>query len=194
MTDDLPDYSALEPPAEKPAAEYSHHERRAEILRLLIKRGSPNAVNQSRLADRYDVHDSTISRDMNRLRESVNDHLGKSAKFTTRTLYQHVVEELLEEDDWRATKAAWDVAIEWNEWLQDVGEQHREPDRVEADVRSRATEVQYRVVRGDPDADAVAEEGDELATVEGSQDYDDLGFTAAPGGEVDVEAVEEVEK
>jgi hypothetical protein len=187
MADNLPDYSALEPPAEKPPAEYSHHERRAEILRRLVDAGSPAAVNQSDLADRYDVHDSTVSRDMDRLRESVNHHLGKSAKFTTRTLYQHVVDELLEEDDWRATKAAWDVAIEWNEWLQEIGEQHKEPDRVEADVRSRATEVQYRVVRGDGDSVDASETGDTR------DDYEELGFTAAPGGAVDVEPVSEVD-
>lgn len=184
MTDDLPDYSAVNPPDDAPPADYSHHERRAEILQVLIEAGSPSAVNQSRLADRYDVHDSTISRDMDRLRESVTDHLGTEAKFTTRTLYQHVVDELLEEDDWKATKAAWDVAMDWNEWLGDVGEQHREPDRVEADVRQRSSEVQYRVVR---------EESPELpADDSGGVDYDAIGFTAAPGGDVDVEAVEEV--
>jgi predicted ArsR family transcriptional regulator len=192
MSSDLPDYSALEPPAGTDPTDYTHHERRAEILRLITKAGTPTAINQSDLADRYGVHDSTISRDMDRLRESVNDHLGTSAKFTTRTLYQHVVEELLDEKDWKATKAAWDVAMDWNDWLQEVGEQHREPDRLEADVRSRTTEVQYRVVRGDPEADVDGDTPDSATTTD-TAGYEDLGFTAAPSGEVDVEAVEEVD-
>lgn len=191
MTENLPNYAAMEPPDETPVDEYTTHERRAEILQLIREAGSPFAITQARLAERYDVHESTISRDMTRLRESIDDHLGNDAKLLTRTLLEKTVRELHREGEW---KAAWDVVMDWNDWLADVGEQHREPDRVEADVRSRATEVQYRVVRGDPDADAVAEEGDELATAEDSPDYDGLGFTAAPGGEVDVEAVEEVEK
>lgn len=183
MTEDLPDYSTVEPPADKPPEEYNHHERRGEILRLAIRAGSPTALTQAQLAKRYDVHPSTISRDMDRLRESIAGHLGTDAKFTTRTLYQHVVEELLEADDWRATKAAWDVAMEWNEWLGELGEQHREPDRIEAFSR-HSREVQYRVVREEP-ADLPTDDADGV-------DYAALGFTAAPGGEVDVEAVEEV--
>lgn len=174
MNDDTPDYSALEPPDRKAPEDYTHHERRAAILRRLVEVGSPTGVTQARLAERYAVHESTISRDMDRLRVSVGEHLGTEAKFTTRTLYYHVVEELLDADDWKATKAAWDVAMDWNEWLAEIGEQRREPDRSEVDVdmRSRAVDVEYTVVR---------EGDDELpTTADGSPDHTALGFTAAP--------------
>jgi DNA-binding Lrp family transcriptional regulator len=183
MTDNLPNYAAMEPPEDTPVDQYSTHERRAEILHRIKEAGSPFAITQVRLAERYGVHESTISRDMDRLRESIDDHLGNDAKLLTRTLLEKTVQELQAEGEW---KAAWDVVMDWNEWLADLGEQHREPDRVEADVRQRTSEVQYRVVREEPDDVPVGGEN-------GGVDYAALGFTAAPGGEVDVEAVDAIE-
>ena len=87
MTENLPNYATTEPPEGKPTEEYTTHERRAEILQLLTETGSPFAIKQVRLAERYDVAESTISRDMDRLRESVAGHLGDDAKLTTRTLF-----------------------------------------------------------------------------------------------------------
>jgi len=181
MTDNLPNYAAMEPPDSTPATEYSTHQRRADILRRIREAGSPFAITQSRLADRYDVHESTISRDMNRLRESIDDHLGNDAKLLTRTLLEKTVRELQAEGEW---KAAWDVVMDWNDWLAAVGEQERAPDRaeVDVDVDARTTEVAYTIVREEPDLPI-----DEA----GGVDYGDLGFTQGPGGEVPVEAVEE---
>lgn len=179
MTEEQPDYTRAQPPEEKPPSEYSTQERRADILQTIIEEaGSPSAVNQRDLAQKYDVHESTVSRDMDRLRESINEHLGTDAKFTTRTLYQHVVRDLLSEDDWRATKAAWDVAQEWNEWLAEIGEQHREPQRSEIDVDMRSQKTAYEIVRD--------EEGDPLPRTEvGEIDHEELGFTSGP---VDIES------
>jgi len=74
--------------------------------------------------------------------------------------------------------------MDWNEWLQDIGEQHREPDRLEADVHQRSSEVQYRVVR---------EESAELPTDDGDGvDFEALGFAEGPAG-VDVDAVDNLE-
>ena len=187
MTEKEPDYTNIDPPDGKPPKDFTAHERRADILQTIIELGEPSAVNQRELAERYDVHESTVSRDMDRLRESITEHLGTDAKFTTRTLYQHVVRELLAEDDWRATKAAWDVAQEWNEWLADIGEQHREPERSELDVdmRSRNVDVAYEVVRDG--------EGDPLPKTEGGHvDHEALGFTSGPEG-VEVETSEEID-
>lgn len=182
MTENLPDYWNIEPPADTPPEDYSTHERRAEVLRLVIEAGSPYAINQSRLADRYGVHRSTLSRDMDRLRETVDDHLGRDAKLTTKAVFETAVDELLAADDWKSTKAAFDAVIEWNRWLADIGEQDREPDRVEADVRARAENVTYQVVReGEPDLPAADD---------GGVDFEAIGFTEGPVG-VDVEAVDD---
>ncbi|MFW6435544.1 MAG: HTH domain-containing protein [Halovenus sp.] len=178
MTDNLPDYTALEPPDEKPPVEYTTHERRADVLQQIVEAGSPFAVNQTELADQYGVHRSTISRDMDRLRESVDELLGRDAKLTTRALYESIIGQLLAESDWKAKKAAWDIVMDWNEWLADIGEQHREPDRSEIDVRSRNAEVSYTIVRGDEKLQG--SDGVERGTDAGHLDPEDLGFTSAP--------------
>jgi len=178
MTDNLPDYSELEPPDEKPPAEFTTHERRADVLRAIIDAGSPFAINQTELAERYDVHRSTVSRDMDRLRESVDELLGRDAKLTTRALYEAVIGELLAESDWKAKKAAWDVVMDWNDWLADIGEQHREPDRSEVDVRSRTAEVSYTIVRKGDDVELPTTEADDGQDEQ--VDYEDLGFKSAP--------------
>lgn len=183
MTDNLPNYSAIEPPADTDPEEYSTHERRAALLRRIREVGSPFAITQSREADRFGVHESTISRDMDRLRESVGEHLGDDAKLTTRVLFESITEELLDADDWRAKKAAFDMVMDWNEWLAEIGEQHREPDRLEADVRTRNSEVQYRVVREESDAELPTDDA-------GAPDFEALGFAEGPSG-IDVEAVDD---
>lgn len=179
MTPNLPDYSAHETPDGKPLDEYTHHERRSALFRLTVEAGSPFAISQTRIADRFDVHRSTICRDMDRLRESIDDSLGDDAKLTTRALYERVTTDLLAEDDWRASREAFKTAMDWNEWLAAIGEQEREPRRSELDVemRSRHSEVSYRIVReGDED--------DPLPTVDNAEgvsvDYEGLGFTSGP--------------
>jgi len=172
MTDNLPNYAAMEPPEEKPSEEYTTTERRAAILQAIIAAGTPSAVNQRRLADRFAVHDSTVSRDVDRLRQSVDDNLGNDAKLTTRAIFERTVRELQAEGEW---KQAWDVAMDWNSWLADIGEQHREPKKsaLDVDMRSRSVDVAYEVVRDDS--------GDPLPTTEdGDIDHDALGFTSGP--------------
>lgn len=182
MTENLPDYSTVKVPDEKPPAAYSHHERRADLLRRCISMGSPFAVNQSDQADRYDVHRSQISRDMDRLRESVNDSLGDDAKLTTQAVFERALLDMRQADDWRASKAALDAVMDWNDWLADLGEQHREPDRseVDMDVRSRHAEVAYRVVREGEDEPLPTTEADD-GTGE-KVDAEALGFTSGPVG------------
>jgi len=178
MVDTLPDYTTIEPPDEKPPDEYTTHERRAAILRVVFEAGTPYAVNQRRLADRFGVHESTVSRDMDRLRESIDSHLGTDAKLTTRALFERTVRELQAEGEW---KAAWSVAMDWNQWLANIGAQHREPKKSELDVdmRSRSVDVAYEVVRD--------ESGDPLPTTgDGDIDHAALGFTSGPA-EIDVE-------
>jgi len=189
MTENLPDYSTVKPPDEKPKPEFAHHERRADLLRRVISAGSPYAVNQSGLADEYAVDRSTICRDMKRLRESVDDALGDDAKLTARAVFERVLEDLQDADDWRASKAAFDAVMDWQNWLAELGEQHREPNRSEldVDVRSRGVDVSYQVVReGEDEPLPTTDAGDGT----GEQvDHEALGFTSGPAA-IDVETPE----
>ena len=182
MTENLPDYTTLKVPDDKSPEEFTHHERRADLLRRCVDAGSPLAVNQSAVADEYQVSRTTVWRDMKRLRESVDESLGSDAKLTARTVFESVLDDLHAADDWRASKAAFDVMMDWQDWLADIGEQHREPDRSEVgvDVRSRNLDVSYQVVR--------EREDDPLPTTEAADgtgeqvDYEALGFTNGPVG------------
>lgn len=171
----LPDYSAVKVPDDKPPEEYSHHERRADLLRRCISTGSPFAVNQSEQAERYGVSRSTVNRDMKRLRESVDDSLGDDAKLTARSVFERALLDMRQADDWRASKAAFDAVMDWQDWLADLGEQHREPDRSEVDVRSRHAEVAYKVVREGEDEPLPTDESNQV-------DHNELGFTSGPVG------------
>jgi hypothetical protein len=183
MTDNLPNYDAIEPPEETPPEEYGTHDRRADLWRSIKAAGSPARVNKAALAREYDVSRKTVYRDFERLREWADDSLAADAKLTTRAVFETVLDDLLESDDWRAKKAALDAVMDWNDWLADLGEQHREPDKLEADVRSRSSEIQYRIVREESD--------EELPTADdGTPDFEALGFAEGPSG-IDVKAVED---
>jgi hypothetical protein len=186
MTDNLPDYSTVKVPEGKPASEYTHHERRADLLRRCITAGSPYAVNQSDQADRYGVSRATVCRDMKRLRESVDETLGNDAKLTARAVFERALLDLRNAEDWRASKAAFDMAMDWQEWLGDIGEQEREPDRSEVDVdmRSRTVDVSYQVVREGEDTPLPTTEDDDTV------DHEALGFTSSPTG-IDLDSPED---
>ena len=183
MTANLPDYSTVKVPEEKPASEYSHHERRADLLRRIIGAGSPYAINQSDLAADYGVDRSTVCRDMARLRESVDEALGNDAKLTARAVFERALLDLQNAEDWRASKAAFDAVLDWQDWLGDIGEQEREPDRSEVDVdmRSRTVDVSYQVVREGEDTPLPTTEDDDTV------DHEALGFTSSPTG-IDVDS------
>ena len=181
------DYATVDVPAEKSPADYQYTERRADILDVVLRAGSPNRMRQSDLADRYDVDQSTISRDMDAISDYVAEQLGNRAKLTTRAAFQRVVNDLLDEDDWKAKKAAFDVVMDWSEWLADRGELERAPRRSEVDMdvdmRSRRSEVSYQVVREGEDEPLPTTETDDG---EETVDYEALGFSSGPA-EIDVE-------
>ena len=183
MTENLPDYSGVNPPDDKRPEEFTHHERRADLLRRCIQAGSPFAVNQSALARRYGIDRSTVCRDMKRLRESVDETLGNDAKLTARAVFERALLDLRNAEDWRASKAAFDAVMDWQQWLVEIGEQHREPDRSEVDVdmRSRTVDVSYQVVREGEDTPLPTTEDDDTV------DHEALGFTSSPTG-IDVDS------
>lgn len=187
MTNNI-DYSNVDIPNDKSPENYHYTERRAEILQLIFNAGSPSRISQTGLAKRYGVTQGQISQDVDALGDFVDEALGQRAKLTTRAAFERVIDDLLEEDDWRAKKAAWDIVMDWSEWLADRGALDREPRRSELDVdmRSRHAEVAYQVVReGDDEPLPTTDEGGEERV-----DYEELGFTSGPA-EIPVDAAEE---
>lgn len=171
------DYTSVEVPDDEPPENYHYTQRRAELLELIFRAGSPSRISQTELAKRYDVTQSQISQDIDALAEFIDETLGDRAKVTIQAAYRRILDDLLNEDDWRAKKAAWDIVRDWAELLFETGDLEREPRRSEFDVRSRHSEVAYTVVReGEDEPLPTTDDGAGGETV----DYEALGFTSAP--------------
>jgi hypothetical protein len=159
------DYFAVDIPEEKPPEEYHYTQRRAALLEEVLELGTPTAVSRTEAGERYGVTHGQITQDLDAIAECVEEHLGDTAKLQTKAAFERVLRELYDADDWRATKAAWDVVADWNQWLGDVGEQEREPDRSEVAVTDSSG---YQVIHDEDDVNE-----------------DEAGFTSTPeaGGE-----------
>lgn len=176
MTNSI-DYSTIDIPSDESPAEYHYTVRRAEILKRILQAGSPAGINQTELADRYDVTQGQISQDVDTLGEHVAESLGSRATLETRAAFERIRRELYDAGEW---KQAWDVIMDWNDWLAKVGAQEHEPRRSELDVdmKSRHAEVAYQIVRGDD-----GEPESLPKTDSGDVDYEAIGFSAGPGSE-----------
>lgn len=155
-------------------------------MRRSSSTGRPAAINQYDAAERYGVNQSTISRDIDKLADYMDEHLGEQALLESETVYSRAIEGLLEaaeDGDWRAYKAAADVIAKRNDRLGEIGAQHREPERseidLEADIRQQGAENGYRVVETGGEDGQLVRVSDADAEDDGDAD-DDLGFTATP--------------
>lgn len=127
----MTDYGAYQIPEEKPATEYNHNERRAEILDLMREAGHPDQLNQTRLAERYDCNQSTISRDFSRLREHIRDELGTHRHAITDSVYRKAIKEYTDRGEY---DKAIDALESWNEWLREEGARNTTPEQTAVDV------------------------------------------------------------
>jgi len=96
-----PNYRSQSAPDGKPRPEYSYVERRAELYDLIEQAGHYRQLekSQSDLADRYDVHQTTITKDLKRIREWKAKHLGNGAEAELDTLKTKAVQHLLDNGD-----------------------------------------------------------------------------------------------
>ena len=122
------DYSQIPVPDNKPTDEYTYNERRAEILKLMEQKGHPWGFNKARLARRYGVDRKMIYKDFDRVKEWYRDRIGQDAKESSELAYKRIVHEHMDNGDYEKARRALDS---WNGWLQDTGEQEKEPEQVE---------------------------------------------------------------
>jgi hypothetical protein len=109
-----PDYAAITPAAKAPT-EYSYAERRAEIYNQIEDLGHPSALNQSELAERYDVSQQQISKDLDRLDEYVRGRLGKRRDLEIGSVLKRCMTGALEQDDFTSARKA---ATAYDEYLE----------------------------------------------------------------------------
>lgn len=108
-----PDYAAITPSG-KPPTEYSYTERRAELLQQIEDLGHPSALNQTELADRYDVSQQQISKDLDRLDEYVRGRLGRRRDLEIGSVLKRCMTGALEEENWNDARKA---ATAYDEYL-----------------------------------------------------------------------------
>ena len=108
-----PDYAAITPSG-KPPTEYSYTERRAELLQQIEDLGHPSALNQTELADRYDVSQQQISKDLDRLDEYVRGRLGRRRDLEIGSVLKRCMTGALEEGNWNDARTA---ATAYDEYL-----------------------------------------------------------------------------
>ena len=114
---------------EKPEDEYHWTERRADILRTIEERGHPSAVSQRELADRYDVSESQISQDMDRISEHIRSRLRDRSHraIVVDTVVQRCVQELMADGEFRAAAK---TILEWEEFASSFSDLEELHDRV----------------------------------------------------------------
>jgi len=121
---DITDYRAVNVPDDTPPSEYSYVERRAEILSLIEEAGHPDALNQTRLSERYGTSQSNISKDFDRLREYIRNTLGHHRHAISEALYHKAIKEYTDRGEY---DKAIDALESWNEWLREEGAREIEP-------------------------------------------------------------------
>ena len=124
------DYATHPVPNDKPPDEYTWPERRSEIYNLIEEAGHPRNLErtQEQLGRRYGVSQRQISDDIEAIREYEQDRVGDDAKANTGFICQKAVRELMDDGEY---KDAAELQLKYNNWLQDTGEQDKEPEKLE---------------------------------------------------------------
>ena len=128
-----PDYSAVDLPSKDPT-EYTYVERRAELLQRVEEAGEPSVLNQTELADTFDVSQQQISKDLDRLATHVRERMIDRDRraFVVENVVRRSIRGLMDEGEYR--KAA-QTAMEYDGWIydfHDAAEFERRLDELEA--------------------------------------------------------------
>lgn len=127
-----PDYGKIQPDSQKHRSEYSYAERRAEVNELIEGAGHHRAIEQSQrdLADRYDVSQTTVWKDIQAVLEWRADNLGAGAEAELDVLKTRAVLDLLDEGK---PAEAYHLMRKHYETLMEMGVKERAPEKQEID-------------------------------------------------------------
>lgn len=111
-------YKDVTVPEDTPPEDYNYIQRRAELLQRLIEAGHPDRLSRTQCAEQYDVHPSTITRDIQALREEIRSDISTDADFVSHVLFQKALRDTVEREAW---SEAINILESWNKWLSDRG-------------------------------------------------------------------------
>ena len=128
-TKNLPNYYNVNIPENKEPKRYSTNERRAEILMLIMDKGDPNIIPRVRLAERYGVNPSTITRDFDKIAESIKYNVDtKNLEMELELSFKKAKIQALKTEDWNMYLR---VVESWKSWLFESGKLVKAVDKVD---------------------------------------------------------------
>jgi len=124
----MTDYSQIPIPDDTLTQDYTYNERRAEILKLIERKGHPWGFNYTQLGERYGVTRQQIAKDFDRLKDWYQDRIGEDATMSSDLAYRRIVQEHMDNGDYEKARRALDS---WNGWLEDRGIEDKAADKLE---------------------------------------------------------------
>lgn len=110
---------------EKNPKDYFPYERRAEMLKLVIEVGHPDALNRSQLAERYGISQSMISKEFKKIKKEIIKNIGTDADVIMETVFRKTIKKGIKSENIRDNVAAAQVAKMWYDWLFDIGKRQK---------------------------------------------------------------------
>lgn len=182
-------YKDIDIPSGKDPAEYTYHERRSELLRFIIEAGHPDMISRKKFAERYDVNPSTITRDIQALRDEIHDDLSKDAEMISSVIYRKAIREKADQGNWME---AAELLESWNEWLFNTGQQEKAPERMEMDLDASVQKDERKAFIGVDFSSFEGVDPDQMVglNMDALEGGPDTGSEAETEAEPDAEAVD----
>ena len=102
----------------KDRKEFTHTERREEILKLIIKAGHPQNVSQTEVSKIYGVSQVMIHKDFKAIATQIKKELPNNAALITHVVFQSAIQSLSKGDNADKFKAA-KLVKDWNDYLEE---------------------------------------------------------------------------
>ena len=116
----------MEIPTKKPREDYTAEERRAEMFQIITDLGHPSMVNQTELAEKYDVSQPMIHKDIDEIAESVADRVGEHHALEVESVYRRALKGLLNDGEWRKAGRTVKDYAEWMDTRTELEELREE--------------------------------------------------------------------
>ena len=114
-------YNKVIIPEGRERKDYFPHERRAEMLKMLIAEGHPHSVTYRQFAALYNISIPQISKDLKEIRKELNQAFSKDAELVVNMVFNKVIKQGIKSASYKENFMAAQAAKAWYEWLQGIG-------------------------------------------------------------------------
>ena len=127
--EELPDYYNVAIPEDKPKDLWTVDERRAYILRRIIGSGDPRLLNQTKIAQLFDVSQQMISKDIDYIGKAIVQNIDTDKlKMEIETGFRTLKQNAIRTENWDLYRK---VINDWKSWLFEAGMVEKEADKIE---------------------------------------------------------------